>query len=236
VHAPAPLGQPRVHLRVTDSTNARARELAARGAPHGTVVSAAEQTAGRGRQGRVWSAPAGRALLCSVIVRSPPRLLPLASGLAVAESCDRLAPDGARAQLKWPNDVLIDGRKVAGILVEGRPQDEWALVGIGLNVAVGLEQLPLELRERAGTLGLGPEAVEPALAELLQALARWLSLDAQPRIPDAFRARDALRDRRVAWGSSTGLAEGIDPDGRLLVRLDSGELTALDSGEVHLGT
>src|SRR5690348_6098760 len=97
------LGAPRIHFRLTDSTNARARELAERGAPHGTLVTAREQAAGRGRQGRAWVAPAGRALLCSLVVRNPPRLLPLAAGVAVAD----VAGPGAR--LKWPNDVLVDG-------------------------------------------------------------------------------------------------------------------------------
>ncbi|MGZ4171177.1 MAG: biotin--[acetyl-CoA-carboxylase] ligase, partial [Solirubrobacteraceae bacterium] len=71
------LGTPRLHLRITESTNTKARELAAAGAPHGTLVTAAEQSAGRGRQGRTWTAPAGRALLCSVVVRDPPPLLSL---------------------------------------------------------------------------------------------------------------------------------------------------------------
>ena len=142
------LGSPRVHLRRTDSTNERARQLAARGAPHGTLVTASEQTAGRGRQGRTWSAPAGRALLCSLLLRDPPRLLPMAAGVAVAEVA------GARAMIKWPNDILIDGRKVAGILVEGRPQEHWAVIGVGLNVALRPEDFPPELREQAATLGL----------------------------------------------------------------------------------
>ena len=127
------LGSPRAHFRLTDSTNARARELAGRGAPHGTIVTAAEQSAGRGRQGRTWRAPAGRALLCSIVIRDPPRLLPLAAGVAVAERV------GVDAQIKWPNDVLLDGRKLAGILVEGRLQERWAVLGIGLNVAVRAE-------------------------------------------------------------------------------------------------
>ena len=83
--APSELGRPRLHLRSTDSTNSRAQALAIAGAPHGTLVTAGEQSAGRGRQGRSWTAPAGRALLCSVVVREPPRLLPLAAGVAVAE-------------------------------------------------------------------------------------------------------------------------------------------------------
>src|SRR5205823_4113792 len=120
-------------------TNAWARELAAAGAPHGMLVTAAEQSAGRGRQGRTWTAPDGRALLCSVVVREPPALLPLAAGVAVAEVV------GAEAQLKWPNDVLTDGRKVAGILVEGRPQEGWVVVGIGLNVALRIEDFLAKL-------------------------------------------------------------------------------------------
>ena len=138
--APTVLGRPRLHLRSTDSTNSRAQALALAGAPHGTLVTASEQSAGAGRQGRSWTAPAGRALLCSVLVRDPPRLIPLAAGVAVAEVA------GDRATVKWPNDVLIEGRKVAGILVEGRPQERWAVVGIGLNVAVRPEDFPAELR------------------------------------------------------------------------------------------
>ena len=109
------------------------------------VVTADEQSAGRGRQGRTWTAPRGRALLCSVVIRTPPRLLPLAAGVAVAEVV------GPGALIKWPNDVLVaGGRKVAGILVEGRPQEGWAVVGIGLNVALRLGDLPAELSESAG--------------------------------------------------------------------------------------
>ena len=108
-------GNPRVHYRLIDSTNERARGLASAGAPHGTLVTASEQSAGRGRQGRRWTAPAGRALLCSVVIRDPSRLLPLACGVSVAEVV------GGDARVKWPNDLLVDGRKVAGILVEARP-------------------------------------------------------------------------------------------------------------------
>src|SRR4051812_30256001 len=120
---------PRAHFRVTDSTNARARDLAAAGAPHGTVVTAREQTAGRGRQGRRWVGPPGEALLVSVILREFDGLLPLRAGLAVADVA------GEAARVKWPNDVLVDGRKLAGILVEGRPHEGRAGVGIGVNVS-----------------------------------------------------------------------------------------------------
>src|ERR1700749_4029150 len=99
--AAAPFGSPRLHLRRTDSTNTRARELAAAGAPHGMLITAAEQTAGRGRQGRRWAAPAGRSLLAWVVVRNPPALMSLRAGVATAEAV------GPEAQLKWPNDVHV---------------------------------------------------------------------------------------------------------------------------------
>src|SRR6202011_5381671 len=119
------LGHPRLHLSRISSTNDRARELALGGAPHGTLVTASEQTAGRGRQGRRWSAPAGSALLMSLVVRSPPRLLPLMAAVAVCDAA------GSDATIKWPNDVVVvhpqgagEGggalAKLAGILIEGR--------------------------------------------------------------------------------------------------------------------
>jgi len=222
------LGRPRLHLREIDSTNERARELAGRGAPHGTLVTAGAQTAGRGRQGRRWEAPPGTALLCSLIVRRYDALLSLRAGLAVAEVA------GTDALVKWPNDVLLDGRKVAGVLVEGRPQDGWAVVGIGVNVAVEPAALGPELSERAGTLGRPRSAVEPTLAELLGALERWLAAPEAEALA-ALRARDALLDQPVSWGGGSGVGAGIDAAGGLRVRLPGGDLTVLSAGEVHLG-
>ena len=221
------LGRPRLHLRETTSTNDRARALAAAGAPHGTLVTAGAQTAGRGRQGRTWSAPPGRSLLMSLVLRAPGRMLPLAAAVAVAEAA------GPGAAIKWPNDVLLDGRKVAGILAEARPQDGWAVLGVGLNVAVRIEDLPEDLRATAGTLGLEPRDVEPVLGRLLAALERALALET-PALLDAWRARDALRGRDVAWADGHGRAAGIDGDGRLVVDLPEGGRTALEAGEVHL--
>jgi BirA family transcriptional regulator, biotin operon repressor / biotin---[acetyl-CoA-carboxylase] ligase len=223
----ARLGRPRLHLRATTSTNDRARDLAQAGAPHGTLVTAAEQTAGRGRQGRTWTAPPGSALLLSVVLRDPPALLPLAAALAVSEVA------GAGAQIKWPNDVLLDDRKVAGILAEGRPQDGWAVLGIGVNVALRIEDLPTELHDTAGTLGLEPADLEPTLERLLAALERTLALD-EAALLEAYRARDALRGREVSWATGRGRAAGIDGEGRLVVELPEGGRTALSAGEVHL--
>jgi BirA family biotin operon repressor/biotin-[acetyl-CoA-carboxylase] ligase len=220
------LGTPRLHLRRVDSTSTRARALAAAGAPHGTLVTAAEQTAGRGRQGRTWSAPPRQALLASLVLRDPPALLSLAAGLAVAEVV------GPAARLKWPNDVLLDGSKLAGILVEGRPQDGWAVLGIGINVAVRPEDLPAELQGRAATLGREPSAVEAVLDDLLGALERWTAATTDDVLA-AWPARDALAGRAVAWSDGHGRALGLDGEGRLVVETDRGRIP-LATGEVHL--
>jgi BirA family biotin operon repressor/biotin-[acetyl-CoA-carboxylase] ligase len=218
---------PRLHLRATDSTNARARALAAGGAQHGTLVTAGEQRAGRGRQGRTWTAAAGRALLMSLVLRDWPTLLPLAAAVAVADVA------GADAAIKWPNDVLLPGGKVAGILVEARPQDGWAVLGIGVNVAVHAADLPDELRGRAATLGLEPAAIEPTLAALLAALGERLEQEPAALLR-AFCERDALLAHAVRWQHGEGIAAGVDDAGRLLVDRPDGTRTALDAGEVHL--
>jgi BirA family biotin operon repressor/biotin-[acetyl-CoA-carboxylase] ligase len=222
-----PLGRPRLHLRSVGSTNQRARELAAGGAPHGTLVTADEQTAGRGRHGRRWVAPPGRALLMSLILRRWPRLLPLAAGVAVAEEC------GPGASVKWPNDVLVEGGKVAGILAEGRPREGWIVLGVGLNVALRPEDLPAEVRTVAAGLGRPFELLEPTLASLLDRLEHWLTASAG-EILDAVRSRDALAGREVSWEGGGGIAAGIDLEGRLLVDTAAGR-RALAAGEVHLG-
>ena len=230
------IGSPRVHHRVTDSTNARARELALAGAPHGTLVTAAEQTAGRGRQGRSWVAPAGKALLVSLLIRGLDRrhaLLPLAAAVAVCEACEAVAR--VECEIKWPNDVWIAGRKVAGILLEGRPQEGWAVLGIGLNVATGEDEFPPDLAETATSLRVsGGEAIEldDVLGELLRSLDRQLG-DQPAATLAAWRARDALRGRHVRWNDGEGTAAGVDDDGSLLVETTSGTV-ALDAGEVHL--
>lgn len=261
------LGSPRLHLRRTDSTNERARALARRGAPHGTLVTAAEQTAGRGRQGRNWSAPPGRALLMSVVLRDPPAMLPLLAAVAVCEALDGAAgshttaavgaaaasggaPAAAprRARIKWPNDIVLAVpehgpgaadvarpalAKVAGILAEGRLQEGWAVLGVGLNVAVRSGDLPPQLRGRATTLGLEPDAVEPLLALVLGALSERLRTPAA-EILTAWRDRDALLGRQVRWDVGHGVAAGVDGGGRLVVALADGGHATLDAGEVHL--
>jgi BirA family transcriptional regulator, biotin operon repressor / biotin---[acetyl-CoA-carboxylase] ligase len=220
------IGLPRVHWRLTDSTNERAKDLAARGAPHGTLVTADEQSAGRGRQGRVWTAPARSAVLMSLVVRDPGEVLPLIAAVAI---CDALPLECA---IKWPNDVWLDRRKLAGILVEGRPQQGWAVLGVGLNVRD--MEFPDELRESAISLQqAGVETdVEGILGVLLPSLDRWLR--APPgAVLDAWRERDAIRGESVRWASGEGIAAGIDDSGALLVD-SGGARIVLQAGEVHL--
>lgn len=225
------LGLPRRHHRVIDSTSLLARTLAAEGAPHGTLITAGEQRAGRGRQGRTWSAPPRRALLMSLVLREWPPLVPIIGALAVADVAGAGRDDIA---IKWPNDVLLGGRKLAGVLGEARTQEGWAVLGIGLNVAVRVEDLPPELHDRAATMGLAPEAIEPTLEALLRALEHRLG---QPTadVLDALRARDALKGRRVRWADGEGVACGIDDFGRLRVARGDGQPPiTLGAGDVHL--
>jgi BirA family biotin operon repressor/biotin-[acetyl-CoA-carboxylase] ligase len=212
------LGRPRLHHREIDSTNRRARELASAGAPHGTLVTAGAQTAGRGRQGRRWEAPAGSALLCSLVLREFDALLSLRAGLAVADVA------GEAARVKWPNDVQVDGRKVAGVLVEGRPHEGWAVVGIGVNVSAAPD-LP-------DAAALGRDDPEAVLGELLGALETRLGEPKEAAL-SALRARDALLGAEVRWEGGEGVAAGIDADGGLRVTTDTGE-RVLSAGEVHL--
>ncbi len=183
----------------------------------------------------------------SLVLRGAPEPLSLLAGVAV---CDVVGED---ARVKWPNDVVIEEgsedrpslKKLAGILVEGRPQDGWAVLGIGLNVAVLLSDMPEELRDRAATLGMSPGEIVPVLAALLGALERRLY-----DRPEVALARwgelDALRGRAVSWGDKldrgtphkgcfSGRAEGIDDAGRLIVVVQAGTREVrLDAGEVHL--
>ncbi len=220
------IGAPRVHLRSTDSTNERAKELALAGAPHGTLVTADEQTAGRGRQGRAWAAAPREALLMSLVLRRVEPTLPLAAAVAL---CDALPVD---CEIKWPNDVWHERRKLAGILVEGRLQEGWAVLGIGLNVTT--TEFPAELSGIATSLRLaGAEyEVEALLPELLAALVRRLDTPVAELLA-AWSERDALRGERVRWDAGEGTAAGIDESGALLVDTPEGRV-ALDAGEVHL--
>jgi BirA family biotin operon repressor/biotin-[acetyl-CoA-carboxylase] ligase len=248
-------GAPHRHYRVTDSTNTRARELAAAGAPGGTVVTAREQTAGRGRVGRVWTAPEGKALLYSAILRPLDQrhlLLPLSVPLAVCAAAEELRP-GIECQVKWPNDVWLGGRKLSGILIEARPQDGWAVIGIGLNLTIAPEEFPPDLRQPAvslfaptrGTRGesrrslpaVAPTGLPPsplAAAEVLSDhLSSWVTASDDDVLGE-WRRRDGLRGREVSWEDGSGVAGGIDDRGNLIVVTAGGDRVSLGAGEVQL--
>ena len=233
----AGFGHPHVHYRQIGSTNQRARELAAVGAPSGAVVTADEQSAGRGRHGRTWSAPAGAALLYSAILRPLELehvLLPLIVPLAVCDAIESVA--GVECRIKWPNDVWIDERKVAGVLIEARPPD-WAAIGVGVNVAIADDQFPADLRWPATSIGHGA-TVDATRDALSAALSDWVEAP-EADVLAGFARRDALAGRRIAWtgdgrADGAGTARGIDERGNLLVEAESGEALTLGSGEVSL--
>jgi BirA family biotin operon repressor/biotin-[acetyl-CoA-carboxylase] ligase len=174
----------------------------------------------------------------SVVVRELDErhaMLPLATAVAVCEAAESCA--AVSCAIKWPNDVWIDGRKLAGILVEGRPQEGWAVVGVGINVTSTAADFPPELRETATSLAIESHRTEApsgetVLAALLGTLAARLS-QGPDRILEDWRGRDALLGSRIKWNGGAGTAAGVDDSGALLVDTDGGRVT-LDAGEVHL--
>jgi BirA family biotin operon repressor/biotin-[acetyl-CoA-carboxylase] ligase len=249
------LGRPLNLLATTTSTNDLAKEAARAGALHGTTWVAEAQTAGRGRRGHAWVCPAGEGLLFSVLVRvscPPARIAPagLAVGLAVRDAVAAAAP-GATVGIKWPNDVFIGDRKVAGVLVEavttGSVVDA-VIVGVGVNVHT--RTFPEEIADRATSVALAtntPPDRATILADVLARIDRDLHVvlgRGLGLLLGRLNAADVLRGRSVrreagegteqGAGADRGVAEGIDGDGRLLVRRPDGVLTRWNAGEVHL--
>lgn len=238
------LGDPLVAVAETGSTNDDAMEAARLGAPHGATFVADAQRGGRGRRGARWTSPSGENLLVSVLLRpelSPERTgtLTLAVGLAVRE----VAAARARAdvRVKWPNDVLAGGAKLAGILLESQIEGgrvSAVVVGIGINIA--MRELPSELRGIATSLALlgDPSPCrEEVLVELLAAIERRLAVhqrDGLAAVLGELRSFDALHGRRVRVDRIAGLAAGIAEDGALLVRTDDGVEARVTSGGVAL--
>ena len=242
------LGQTLHWYEELGSTSDRAKELADEGADPGTVVVAETQTAGRGRRGRVWASPPRRNLYFSVILRPelPPARAPELTLVASVALCDALRQAGVQAGIKWPNDLLVSGRKIAGILTELAAEPDrvhWVVVGAGVNVNARAEDFPEELRAAATSVLLERGQAAPRAlfaAACFTALEEWLDRHAE----DGFGpVRDAWRERSVTLGREVivkadgreiaGTAEDIDESGALLVRSRAGVERIL-SGDVTL--
>ncbi len=240
---------PAVHLYASaGSTNDAARGLAVGGAPAGTVVLADRQVAGRGRGGRAWASPPGMGVWMSIVLRPRslpnPGLLPILVGIAAAGALDRYAFPGPA--IKWPNDLLLGGRKLGGILCEATwdaAGPAFVVVGIGINVTHFPDDFPPELRETATSLRAASDGRHPpprtfVAGDVARAVLRQLAdppvaLD-EPRLAE-LAARDALRGREVRVTGPeelVGTAEGISAAGALLVRTAEG-VRAVTSGSVR---
>ena len=231
------IGRPRIHVPECESTQL----LLDATLPEGAVATTDHQTGGRGRLGRTWVDAPSTAVLCSVLLK-PPRdrraaELTLVGGLAAAETIEVML--GRPAQLKWPNDVLVDGRKVSGGLADLR--DGAVVLGIGVNVNQTAEQLPSDTRTASGSLRTidgRTREVELVLDALLQTLdaayATWLA-DGLPALHPRIAARDFLRGRRVTVDDVTGIALAIRGDGALELETPSG-MVAVESGEARILT
>lgn len=245
----AVIGRELVCLEETDSTNARAHELGEAGAVEGTVVIADQQSAGKGRLGRRWTSPAGVNLYASVLLRPqlPPRCAPqltFVSAVAVARAVDEIS--GLPAVVKWPNDVLLGGRKVAGLLNEMSAETErihYVILGIGVNLNMSAEQFPDDLRYPATSVASEVGATVSRLAFtriLLRQLDELYKLYLDQGIEPILKLWQALFPLQGGRASVDlqgtllcGRVEGLDGDGALLLRLDDGRLERILAGDVR---
>jgi BirA family biotin operon repressor/biotin-[acetyl-CoA-carboxylase] ligase len=230
-------------VQEAESTQDLARDLAERSESDGLAIMALHQTRGRGRLGRYWISPPGKNLALSLILR--PALAPvegvllglLGSIAAAATIEDRGVPT---AELRWPNDVMVRGRKIAGILSEARIQGsvlEYVIIGIGMNVNTVISDFPSELRPSVTSLFMctgakwGIEEIARSFLEHMEALSRRVKSEGCAFIPALWENRWAHRGQLLRRDGITGLAEGLDSDGALLLRTDDGRLLRITSGE-----
>ena len=226
-------GRPYVYRERCESTQA----LLDGDAPEGAVAVCDEQTAGRGRRGRTWSAPSGTAVLMSILLRPPAeRRLPelsLVGGVATALTVERAT--GLSAQIKWPNDVMLNRRKVAGVLADA--EGGTAVLGVGLNVNQSREQLPADAKVPAAslrTIDAVTRGRARVLADLVLELERTYKLWAAGGLEEIYAelgSRDFLRGRRVEVEGVEGIAVGIGRDGLLEIAVD-GTTRRIESGDV----
>jgi BirA family biotin operon repressor/biotin-[acetyl-CoA-carboxylase] ligase len=243
------IGRPYHFLASADSTNRQAAAFADAGAPEGTVVAADAQTGGRGRMGRTWESPPGLNAYISLLLMpaiEPARVttLPLVAGLAVALTIEQTVP-GLRPRVKWPNDILINDRKVCGILCEMEAEaDRIRRVVCGIGVNLNQTEFSAALAPQATSLALESGATIARARFVADVLARfeplyetWLSAGFDALRP-AFLARHALDGREVtveqSGGAVSGRVTGLGPDGALLLQRADGGAVAILSGDVHI--
>lgn len=235
-----------LHFKELDSTMDRAAEEAERGTPDGTVILCDAQTRGRGRFNRVWVSPAGN-LILSVVLRPSLEALPFVSVLAALAVTRTIETETTLDPvIKWPNDVLVRGRKICGLLVENSLQGRnvrHAIVGIGLNVELDPDETP-EIAQTATSLRLEtgrPTDLSALLLRLLHELDElYVALrNGRSPVPKWSSYLETIGKRvQVQWGEDvvTGTAEDVDDMGHLLLRRDNGALLTLNAGEVTLNT
>jgi BirA family transcriptional regulator, biotin operon repressor / biotin---[acetyl-CoA-carboxylase] ligase len=239
-----------ISLDETDSTNLRARDLAAGGAPEGTIVVAGKQTEGRGRKGRSWFSPSGGGVYVSLILRPPlapseaPRIT-LMTGVAATEALVSLTRLDAR--IKWPNDVLVRGKKIAGILTEistEMDRIDYVVVGVGLNVNIQRESLGEGLRQRATSIlietgeSFSRVRLLKAFLKHFEAYYKILQDEGFEPIRKRWKELSDIIGQRVSVEMigmvRTGRVVDIDPDGVLILEDDLGSIQRVASGDVTL--
>ncbi|MDP2872807.1 MAG: biotin--[acetyl-CoA-carboxylase] ligase [Bacillota bacterium] len=248
---PGKFGRPLVSFGCVSSTNDAALELAAQGAPEGTAVVADQQQRGRGRMGREWVSPLGGGLWCSLVLRPalPLRELgPLALVGAVAARAAIGRTAHVTCKVKWPNDLLVGGRKAGGILTEASggsllcPPD-FVVMGIGINVNLGIADLPPELRDRATSLSIAAGSPVPVaglgaalLAEVERAYGQFTETGFAALREEWIAGSETIGREVTVTGASIlrGWAETIDMQGRLVLRLPDGRAEHIAAGDVSL--
>lgn len=243
------VGRQVVYEPVVDSTNNKAKRLAEEGAGHGTLVLADQQSQGKGRRGRSWSTPPGTAVAMTVIVRPGMRpeqasMLTLIMGLAVASACRSLFE--LDAQIKWPNDIVIGGKKLCGILTEmSAEMNEIHYLVIGTGINVNMEEFPMEIRDTATSLCLElgkkvrrADVIQRCLEYFEQYYDVFMETENLSRLQKLYNQLLVSRDRQVRvltpGNEYQGISRGINDKGELLVEREDGKTEAVYAGEVSV--
>ena len=242
------IGSKIVFFRIIGSTNTAAAGLAEKGEQDGTVIIAESQTEGRGRRGRTWASPAGKNLYLSIILRPgiPPRdasILTFMSAVACASAIRRLS--SVPVSVKWPNDLMAGGRKIGGILTEMKATSsciDYAVIGVGINLNLDKSDMPDNIRDTATSLMLQtglPQSRTGHALEIIKAMDHWYTIlleSGKGRIIESWQRLSSTTGRAVTVINGetklTGIAEGIDSEGLLILRLGDNSIMKISSGDV----